>query len=82
VTRVTPDDAFEAEVDALAERLATGPTRAYAGTKRTLNAALYGQLGEQLALEAEIQQELASSRDFREGVEAFAERRGTRFSGH
>jgi 2-(1,2-epoxy-1,2-dihydrophenyl)acetyl-CoA isomerase len=82
VTRVTPDDAFEAGVDALAERLATGPTRAYAGTKRTLNAALYGQLDEQLELEAEIQQELASSGDFREGVEAFAERRDTRFSGH
>ena len=41
VTRVTADEAFEAEVDALAERLATGPTRAYAGTKRALNAALF-----------------------------------------
>src|SRR3954463_15195532 len=82
VTRVTADDAFEAEVDAMAEGLAPGPTLAYAGTKRTLNAALYGRLGEQLELEAMIQQELASSDDFREGVAAFAERRATRFSGH
>src|SRR5215213_6386201 len=48
----------------LAERLATGPTRAYAGTKRALNAAVYGGLADQLALEAELQQELGRSRDF------------------
>src|SRR5215216_3168630 len=38
ITRAVPDDAFEAEVDAMAEKLATGPTRAYAGIKRQLNA--------------------------------------------
>ena len=82
VSRVTADDAFDAEVDALAERLATGPTRAYAGAKRALNASLYGRMGEQLDLEAAIQQEVAASDDFREGVRAFAEKRPARFSGH
>jgi 2-(1,2-epoxy-1,2-dihydrophenyl)acetyl-CoA isomerase len=81
VTRVTADEAFDAEVDALAERLATGPTRAYAGTKQALNAALFGGLGEQLELEASIQQGLAGSHDFAEGVRAFAEKRSARFSG-
>jgi 2-(1,2-epoxy-1,2-dihydrophenyl)acetyl-CoA isomerase len=81
VNRVAPDDAFEAEVDALAERLATGPTRSYAGTKRALNAWLYAGMDEQLALEAEIQQEMAATGDFQEGVAAFTERRNARFDG-
>src|SRR5262245_60754836 len=36
INRVVADDRFDAEVDALAERLATGPTGSYAGTKRQL----------------------------------------------
>ena len=81
VTRVTADAEFDAEVDALAERLATGPTRAYAGTKRALNAWLFARMDEQLELEATIQQEMAASADFREGVDAFAQKRGATFSG-
>ena len=62
--------------DALAERLAAGPTRSYAGSKRQLNAlASTRALDEQLELEAAIQQELAASGDFAEGVAAFREKR-------
>ena len=81
VNRVVADDAFEAEVDALAARLAAGPTRAYAGVKRLLNAWMLRGLAEQLDLEAEIQQELAGSDDFLEGVQAFLERRPAAFGG-
>ena len=81
INRVVADDEFEAEVDALAERLATGPTTSYAGTKRQLNAWVYSRMDEQLALEASIQQEAAASGDFAEGVQAFLERRPARFSG-
>jgi 2-(1,2-epoxy-1,2-dihydrophenyl)acetyl-CoA isomerase len=81
VNRVTPDEAFDEEVDALAERLATGPTRSYAGTKRQLNAWLFGRMEEQLELEATVQQELAASGDFAEGVQAFVEKRDARFAG-
>jgi 2-(1,2-epoxy-1,2-dihydrophenyl)acetyl-CoA isomerase len=82
VTRVTADEDFETEVDALAERLATGPTRSYAGTKRALNAWLYAGMDDQLELEATLQQEMAASGDFDEGVRAFTEKRGPSFSGH
>jgi 2-(1,2-epoxy-1,2-dihydrophenyl)acetyl-CoA isomerase len=81
INRVVADDAFEAEVDALAERLATGPTTSYAGTKRQLNAWMYSRMDDQLALEASIQQEAAASGDFAEGVRAFLERRPASFSG-
>jgi 2-(1,2-epoxy-1,2-dihydrophenyl)acetyl-CoA isomerase len=81
ITRVVADDAFEAEVDALAAKLANGPTRAYAGIKRQLNAWAFGRMEEQLDLEASIQQESAASGDFIEGVQAFLEKRPAAFGG-
>jgi enoyl-CoA hydratase/carnithine racemase len=81
INRVATDDAFEAEVDALAERLATGPTRAYAGAKRQLNAWSYAGMDEQLELEAATQQEMAASGDFMEGVQAFLAKRPPEFKG-
>jgi 2-(1,2-epoxy-1,2-dihydrophenyl)acetyl-CoA isomerase len=81
VNRVVADDDFDAEVDALAERLATGPTRSYAGAKAQINARVYAGLDEQLELEASLQQEMAGSADFGEGVLAFLEKRAARFTG-
>ena len=79
--RVVPDAEFTAQVEALAARLAAGPTRSYAGTKRQLNRWLYTSMDEQLALEAELQQEMAGSADFMEGVGAFVAKRQPRFAG-
>jgi 2-(1,2-epoxy-1,2-dihydrophenyl)acetyl-CoA isomerase len=78
---LTSDDTFAAEVDALVERLATGPTRVYAAAKAQLNARVYAGLDEQLELEASLQEEMAGSADFAEGVLAFVEKRPARFSG-
>jgi 2-(1,2-epoxy-1,2-dihydrophenyl)acetyl-CoA isomerase len=82
INRVAPDDAFASESDALLDRLARGPTRAYAGAKRQLNAWVFGPMRDQLALEASVQQEMAGSGDFVEGVNAFLERRAATFEGH
>jgi 2-(1,2-epoxy-1,2-dihydrophenyl)acetyl-CoA isomerase len=81
VNRVVADDRFEGAVDELAARLAAGPTRAYAGIKRQLNAWLFARMAEQLDLEAALQQQSAASGDFQEGVQAFLERRPAAFGG-
>jgi 2-(1,2-epoxy-1,2-dihydrophenyl)acetyl-CoA isomerase len=81
INRVFPDTAFAEDVAALRDRLAAGPTRSYAGTKRQLNSWLYTRMEEQLNLEADIQQEMAGSPDFYEGVAAFVEKRPASFGG-
>jgi 2-(1,2-epoxy-1,2-dihydrophenyl)acetyl-CoA isomerase len=81
INRVVPDERLQEESAALAARLAAGPTRSYAGTKRQLNNWLYSRMDEQLELEAQIQREMASSDDFLEGAMAFVEKRPTRFQG-
>ncbi len=81
VNWVYPDDQLMSEAEALAERLASGPTRSYAGSKEALNRFIYGDLDAQLELEAELQHALGRTDDFMEGVVAFAQKRAPAFSG-
>jgi 2-(1,2-epoxy-1,2-dihydrophenyl)acetyl-CoA isomerase len=81
INRVVDDEALAGEVGALIDRLAAGPTRSYAGTKRQINARVYAGIEQQLDLEASIQQEQAATGDFMEGVAAFVERREANFAG-
>jgi 2-(1,2-epoxy-1,2-dihydrophenyl)acetyl-CoA isomerase len=81
IWRCVDDAAFAAEVDALARRLADGPTRAFGEVKAALRAAARHTLVQQLDLERDVQRDLGMSADYREGVEAFAAKRAPRFRG-
>jgi 2-(1,2-epoxy-1,2-dihydrophenyl)acetyl-CoA isomerase len=81
VNHVHPDDSLMDEAEALVSRLAAGPTRSYAASKRALNNMLYPDLEGQLDLEAELQHALARTKDFQEGVLAFVEKRQAAFEG-
>jgi 2-(1,2-epoxy-1,2-dihydrophenyl)acetyl-CoA isomerase len=81
VNAVHPDDDFAEQSAALIARLAAGPTRSYAAAKRELNNQIYPNMGDQLELEANLQQQMVGTDDFIEGVSAFLEKRPTRFSG-
>lgn len=81
INQVVADDAFEATVDRLLDRLAAGATASYAGIKRQLNAWLFAKMDDQLELEAQIQREMAGSDDFVEGVMAFLQKRSAAFKG-
>jgi 2-(1,2-epoxy-1,2-dihydrophenyl)acetyl-CoA isomerase len=78
---VHADDKLLDEADALVKRLAAGPTRSYASSKKALNRMLYPDLRGQLSLEADLQHALARTHDFQEGALAFIEKREPAFQG-
>lgn len=81
VSRLVPDDAFEAEVTAVVARLAAGAPLALAATKRAVNAATLPDLDHRLDAEKAGQSDLLVSEDVREAVAAFRDRRPPRFTG-
>jgi 2-(1,2-epoxy-1,2-dihydrophenyl)acetyl-CoA isomerase len=76
------DDDFETEVKQFAETIAKMPTRGLGLTKKAINASYSNNLTEQLALEEILQTEAGETYDFREGVNAFLEKRKPEFKGH
>jgi 2-(1,2-epoxy-1,2-dihydrophenyl)acetyl-CoA isomerase len=81
IWEAVPDEAFEAHWRARARHLADGPTVAYRGTKEALRKTWSNTLEEQLRLEAHLQGAAGKTRDFKEGVVAFTEKRPARFEG-
>ena len=81
VSEVVAADDFEARVADFAAELAARPTRAIGMTKRLLDQAVGSTLDDQLAREAQLQAAATQSEDFREGVQAFLEKREPSFKG-
>ncbi|MEM0945301.1 MAG: enoyl-CoA hydratase-related protein, partial [Pseudomonadota bacterium] len=81
IWEVVEDDRLATRAQELALRLAEGPTRAYRAMKAALRASPGHGFEEQLALEAAQQQALTRTRDYREGVLAFLEKRKPDFEG-
>jgi 2-(1,2-epoxy-1,2-dihydrophenyl)acetyl-CoA isomerase len=75
------DAEFDAHWRARAAQLAEGPTEAYRAVKKALRASFDNSLTEQLTREAHLQGKCGQTRDFREGVVAFMEKRPARFEG-
>ncbi len=75
------DADFAAEVDALAQQLATAPTKALVRTRQAMHAAPGHTLEQQLSFEGGFMRELGWSPDYAEGVAAFMEKRAPKFTG-
>ena len=81
IWEAVPDEDFATRVETRAATLAQGPTEAYRAIKQAMRRSFERDLDSQLALEAELQGRCGKSRDFKEGVLAFLEKRPARFEG-
>jgi len=81
IWKAVDDEKLDAEVDALAQRFAAGPTRGLARIKTMIRESWGQSLDSELDRQRDAMRELGFSDDYREGVAAFMEKRPPNFTG-
>jgi 2-(1,2-epoxy-1,2-dihydrophenyl)acetyl-CoA isomerase len=81
IYKVVADDVLQAEAFVIAKTLADMPTKAMGLTKKLLNQSMNNTLEKQLEYEADVQVQAALTYDYKEGVNAFLEKRKPIFKG-
>lgn len=82
IYKCVEDDALAGEAQALAEKLASGPTMALSRMKANIRSGLMNDMNTTLMQEADGQRVAGSSADAREGGLSFLEKRKPVFKGH
>jgi len=81
IWKAVDDERLADEAGALAQALASGPTKGYGLVKKALNASPGNSLDAQLDLERDLQREVGFSEDYREAVAAFLQKRKPAYKG-
>jgi 2-(1,2-epoxy-1,2-dihydrophenyl)acetyl-CoA isomerase len=79
IARCVPDTELAATAHATALKLATMPTRALVETRRLIDEAMNLEFYDALKLESRLQSQLGFADDYREGAQAFFEKRAPKF---
>jgi 2-(1,2-epoxy-1,2-dihydrophenyl)acetyl-CoA isomerase len=81
VDELVAPEGLAARAEAVAQQLASGPTKAYGEIRRLLASAASESLDAQLELEAQALSRVSGTADAREGLTAFGEKRRAQFKG-
>jgi 2-(1,2-epoxy-1,2-dihydrophenyl)acetyl-CoA isomerase len=81
ISHVVGDDAYEAELAAVVDTLAHGPTMSYQWIKRALQGTTLSDLDDAQAIETDGQNALVRTEDFRSAAAGFRTRQAPQFRG-
>ena len=81
INKTVSDENLVEETEKLALKLASGPLNAHSKAKTLLYSSSHNSLANQLNQEAESFSTCAITKDFKEGVEAFIDKRSPKFTG-